>query len=47
MRIVRKEERDNKARFSLFEIELKHGVDVSYPDIKLTKEIVEENKNKD
>ena len=48
MRIVRKEERDNKARFSLFEIELKHGIDVSYPDIKLTKEINEEkNKNKD
>ena len=28
------ERRDLKGRFSLFEIELKDGVDVSYPDIK-------------
>ena len=37
MRIVKKEERDNKARFSLFEIDLKDGVDVSYPEIQLMK----------
>ena len=37
MRIVKKEERDRKARFSLFEIELKNGVDVSYPEIQLMK----------
>ena len=43
MRIVRKEERDKRARFSLFEIDLKDGVDVSYPDIQLMKS---KNKNK-
>lgn len=32
--IVKQEKRDLKGRFSLFEIELKDGVDVSYPDIK-------------
>ena len=32
--IVKQEKRDLKGRFSLFEIELKNGVDVSYPDIK-------------
>ena len=37
MNIVKKEERDKKARFSLFEIELKDGVDVSYPEIQLMK----------
>ena len=37
MRIVKKEERDDKARFSLFEIDLKDGVDVSYPEIQLMK----------
>jgi len=42
MYIVKKEQRDEKARFSLFEIELKNGVDVSYPDIKLFRNI--ENK---
>lgn len=47
MNIVKKEERDNKARFSLFEIELKDGVDVSYPDIKLTSEYLKKKKNKD
>ena len=34
MHIVKQEQRDKKHRFSLFEIELKNGVDVSYPDIK-------------
>ncbi len=32
--IVKREEKDLKGRFSLFEIELKRGVDVSYPEIK-------------
>ena len=32
--IVKQEKRDLKGRFSLFEIELKDGVDVSYPEIK-------------
>ena len=32
--IVKQEKRDLKGRFSLFEIELKDGIDVSYPDIK-------------
>ena len=32
--IVKQEKRDLKGRFNLFEIELKDGVDVSYPDIK-------------
>ena len=35
MRIVKKQEKDQKARFSMFEIELKNGVDVSYPEIKV------------
>ena len=35
--IVKKEETDLKGRFSLFEIELKNGVDVSYPEIKVFK----------
>ena len=34
MYIVKQEKRDLKGRFSLFEIELKNGVDVSYPEIK-------------
>ena len=34
MYIVKQEKRDFKGRFSLFEIELKNGVDVSFPDIK-------------
>lgn len=34
MYIVKQEKRDFKGRFSLFEIELKDGVDVSYPQIK-------------
>ncbi len=37
MNIVKKEERDKKTRFSLFKIELKNGVDVSYPNIRLTR----------
>ena len=36
MYIVKHEKRDIKGRFSLFEIELKNGVDVNYPDIKKT-----------
>lgn len=32
--IVKHEEKDLKGRFSLFEIELKNGVDVTYPEIK-------------
>ena len=47
MNIIKKEERDKKARFSLFEIELKNGVDVSYPDIKLTSKLLNKKKNKD
>ena len=39
MRIVKQEERDNKARFSLFEIELKPGVDISYPEIKKARRV--------
>lgn len=35
MRIVKKQEKDAKARFSMFELELKDGVDISYPDIKI------------
>ena len=46
MNIVKKEERDEKARFSLFEIDLKDGIDVSYPDIKLTSELLKQKKNK-
>ena len=34
MYIVKQEKRDIKGRFSLFEIELKKGVDVTYPNIK-------------
>ena len=34
MRIVKQEQKDSKARFSLFTIELKSGVDISYPEIK-------------
>lgn len=34
MYIIKKEEYDKKGRFSLFEIELKNGVDVSFPAIK-------------
>ena len=44
MHILKKEERDQKARFSMFEIELKDGVDVSYPEIQLVKN---KKKNKD
>ena len=32
--IVKKEERDNKNRFSPFQLDVKPGVDISYPDIK-------------
>ena len=34
MYIVKQEKRDLKGRFSMFEIKLKNGVDVSYPSIK-------------
>ena len=34
MMIVKKEEKDNKGRFSLFKIDLKPDADVSYPEIK-------------
>lgn len=34
MYIVKQEQKDSKNRFSMFEIELKKGVDVSYPEIK-------------
>ena len=34
MYIVKQEKRDIKGKFSLFEIELKNGIDVSYPNIK-------------
>lgn len=34
MYIVKQEKRDIKGRFSLFEIELKNGIDVSYSNIK-------------
>ena len=44
MNIVKKEERDKKARFSLFEIELKNGIDVSFPNIKLTKDLPKKDK---
>lgn len=47
LNIVKKEERDRKGRFSLFEIELKNGVDISYPDIKLTRKFSMKKKNKD
>ena len=39
--------KDTKYMFNIFEIELKDGVDVSYPDIKLISEILKEKKNKD
>ena len=35
MRIVKKQEKDSKACFSYFEIDLKDGVDVSYPEIRV------------
>lgn len=37
MRIVKKQEKDSKARFSCFEIDLKDGSDISYPEIKVIK----------
>ena len=37
--IVKKEQKDKKGRFSLFELELKPGVDISYPDIKKASDI--------
>ena len=37
MMIIKKQEEDKKARFSKFEIELKGGVDVTYPEIKVMK----------
>ena len=38
MRIVKKQEKDSKARFSCFEIDLKDGADISYPEIKVIKD---------
>lgn len=35
MRIVKKQEHDNKKRFSPFELEVRKGVDVSIPKIKI------------
>ena len=35
MRLVKKQEKDSKARFSYFEIDLKDGVDVSYLEIRV------------
>ena len=43
MHIVRKEQRDNKARFSIFELEIKTGMDVSYPEIKKASDISASN----
>lgn len=37
MMIVKRQEEDRKSRFSRFEIELKNGVDVSYPEIEVIK----------
>ena len=34
MYIVKQEQKDNKKRFSVFQIKTKKGVDVSYPEIK-------------
>ena len=34
MYIVKKEQRDEKRKFSSFELELRHNVDINYPDIK-------------
>lgn len=33
--IVKRQEKDKKSRFSLFEIDLKDGIDISYPEIKV------------
>ena len=38
MYIVKKQEKDKKARFSVFEIELKRGVDITYTDIQVVDE---------
>ena len=38
MRIVKKQEKDSKARFSCFEIDLKDGADISYPEIRVIKD---------
>ena len=35
MYIVKKEQRDEKRKFSSFELELRHNVDINYPDIKI------------
>ena len=34
MYIVKQEQKDIKSRFSVFEIELKNDIDVSFPEIK-------------
>ena len=33
--IVKRQEKDKKSRFSLFEIDFKDGIDISYPEIKV------------
>lgn len=38
MHIVKRQEKDKKTRFSVFEIDLKDGIDVSYPEIKVIKD---------
>ena len=35
LNIVKRQEKDKKSRFSLFEIDLKDGIDISYPEIKV------------
>ncbi len=37
--IVKMEQIDNKKRFSLFEIEIREGFNIDYPNIKLKKDI--------
>ena len=37
--IVKKEQKDKKGRFSLFELELKPGADINYSDIKKASDI--------
>ena len=39
LNIVKKEEKDDKGRFSPFKQDIKKGVDISYPHIKLKKDI--------
>ena len=41
--IVKKEQKDSKGRFSLFELEIRKGVDISYPEIKKAGDIIASN----